>query len=94
MIRAVIEDAAELAGLALFLAVLAVILAPDHAMALTPDAADMGGYVLSGVVLAVFVVWGVWRFVRSLGRDAADHDTNQAEAMRAALTTESPRGME
>jgi membrane protein implicated in regulation of membrane protease activity len=94
MIRAIIEDIAELAGLALFLAALALIAAPADAMALTPDAADAGGYALSGVALAVFVVWGVWRFVRSLGRDAADHDANQADAMRAALTTESPRGME
>jgi len=84
MIRAILSDAAELTGLGLFLAALAMILAPCDAQALTPEAADRGGYWFAGAVLIFAVIaFAIRAAVRGIGRDAAAHDDNMAAALRA-----------
>lgn len=88
MIRAILEDAAEIAGLSLFLAALAVILGPDRAMALTPEAADAGGYALSGVaIIILFIALAISRVAHAIGRDVADHEDNMRRAERAESIT-------
>ncbi len=88
MLRAIIEDAIEIAGLAVFLAALAVIMAPDRAMALTPEAADAGAYALSAVAIFIlFIAWAIWRVAHAIGRDVAAHDANMHVAERAESIT-------
>lgn len=91
MIRSILEDLRDLGGIAIFLAALAIILAPDRAMALTPEAADAGAYALSGVAIFIlFIAFAIRAAVRAIGRDAAAHDTN----MRSAEMAESITGRE
>lgn len=91
MLRSILEDAAELAGLAAFLAALALILAPNRAMALTPEAADAGAYWASGVAAFIlFIALAIGWAARAIGRDVAAHDDN----MRAAESAESITGGE
>lgn len=88
MLRAIIEDAIEIAGLAVFLAALAVIMAPDRAMALTPEAADAGAYWASGVaIIILFIALAISRVAQAIGRDVADHDDNMRRAERAESIT-------
>lgn len=88
MIRAILSDAAELTGLGLFLAALAVILAPDRAMALTPAAADAGAYWASGVaIIILFIALAISRVAHAIGRDVADHEDNMRRAERAESIT-------
>jgi hypothetical protein len=84
MIRAILEDLRDIAALALFLAALALILAPCDAQALTPEAADRGGYWFAGAVLIFAVIaFAIRAAVLGIGRDAAAHDDNMAAALRA-----------
>jgi hypothetical protein len=88
MIRAILSDAAELTGLGLFLAALAMILAPCDAQALTPEAADAGAYALSAVAIFIlFIAWAIWRVAHAIGRDVAAHDANMHVAERAESIT-------
>lgn len=91
MIRAIIEDAAELAGLALFLAALAMIAAPADAMAGDGIAAPasclawivpsmVGGGVAGAIAVALFMMR---RAMRAFGDDVAEHDNNERDWMRS-----------
>ncbi len=91
MIRAILSDAAELAGLALFLAALAMVAMPADAMAgdaslAAPRAclpwiagAMLGGALVGGMALAIALM----RRAVSIGDDAAEHENNMTAAMRA-----------
>lgn len=84
MLRTILEDTIELAGLAVFLAALALILAPDRAMALTPEAADAGAYALSGVAIVIlFIAWAIWRVAHAISRDVVAQDDSLHAAERA-----------
>lgn len=91
MIRAIIEDATELSGLALFIAALALIGAPDAAMAgdgiASPGAclawivpSLIGGGVAGVVAIALFMMRNA---VSALGDDVADHEANELDWTRA-----------
>lgn len=95
MLRAIIEDATELAGLALFLAALALILSPEPALAadgisspgaciawIVPSVA--GGIVAGGIACALIYMRNA---VRAFGDDVAEHDANEPDWMRAESIT-------
>lgn len=94
MIRAIIEDAAELAGLALLLGCIAIIAAPD-AMAADGIAApgscvawiipSIAGGAVAGCIACALIY--MRNAVRAFGDDVSDHDNNEPDWMRAESIT-------
>lgn len=81
MLRAMIEDAAELIGLTLFLSAIALICAPDRAMAADGAGAITWHAIAGGVMLALFLAAVVllalfWCLLTQIGDDVAAHERN------------------
>lgn len=92
MIRAILEDAAELAGLAAFVGFIAIIAAPDAAMAAEGIAApgscvawiipSLAGGAVAGCIACALIY--MRNAVRAFGDDVSDHDNNDIHAAERA----------
>lgn len=91
MIRAILEDAAEICGLAAFVGCIAIIAAPDAAMAAEGIASPVscvawivpslaGGAVAGALIVALIVMRHA---VGAFGEDVAEHENNETDWLRA-----------
>ena len=91
MLRAIIEDAAELSGLAAFVGCIAIIAAPDAAMAADGIASpgscvawiipSIAGGAVAGCIACALIY--MRNAVRAFGDDVAEHDANEPDWMQA-----------